>query len=181
MGWSDETKAPLNAWIEKNRKATLSENRDEIASVALEFDGHIKAILDDKRTKRPDDVTFELMNDVVMPPQGKRVMSDEELVSLIRSELSTMSSAVGIIFEFFIHYPDVLIHLKTNPQDIDNAVLEILRLHDPLITNRRRTTCPVTLHGIDIPKDAKITINWQSANRNPKAFHQADSFELHQS
>ncbi|UYZ68316.1 hypothetical protein LP090_01250 [Moraxella bovis] len=102
MGWSDETKAPLNAWIEKNRKATLSENRDEIASVALEFDGYIKAILDDKRTKRPDDVTFELMNDVVMLPQGERVMSDEELVSLIRNwtvgELSTMSSAVGIIF-----------------------------------------------------------------------------------
>ncbi|WP_435938517.1 hypothetical protein ACSF85_07405 [Moraxella bovoculi] len=24
MGWSDETKAPLNVWIEKNRKATLS-------------------------------------------------------------------------------------------------------------------------------------------------------------
>lgn len=185
MGWGDETEAPLNAWIEKNRKATLSQNRDEIASVALEFDGYIKAILDDKRTKRPDDVTFELMSDVVMLPQGKRVMSDEELVSLIRNwtvgELSTMSSAVGIIFEFFIHYPDVLIHLKANPQDIDNAVLEILRLHDPLITNRRRTTCPVTLHGIDIPKDVKITINWQSANRDPKAFHQADSFELHRS
>ncbi|UYZ68317.1 cytochrome P450 [Moraxella bovis] len=76
----------------------------------------------------------------------------------------------GLFFEFFIHHPDVLIHLKANPQDIDNAVLEILRLHDPLITNRRRTTCPVTLHGIDIPKDAKITINWQSANRAPKPF-----------
>lgn len=74
-----------------------------------------------------------------------------------------------------------MIHLKANPQDIDNAVLEILRLHDLLITNRRRTTCPVTLHGIYIPKDARITINWRSANRDPKAFHQADSFELHRS
>lgn len=149
MGWSDETKAPLNAWIGKNRKATLSQNQDEIASVALEFDGHIKAILDDKRTKHPDDVTFELMNDVVMLSKGKRVTSDEEPVLLIRDwtvgDLSTMSSAVGIIFEFSIHYPDVLIHLKANPQDIDNAILEILRLHDLLITNRRRTTYPVTL------------------------------------
>ncbi|WP_227540001.1 hypothetical protein [Moraxella bovoculi] len=38
-----------------------------------------------------------------------------------------------------------MIHLKANPQDIDNAILEILRLHDLLITNRRRTTYPVTL------------------------------------
>ncbi|KDN25027.1 cytochrome P450 [Moraxella bovoculi 237] len=69
-----------------------------------------------------------------------------------------------------------MIHLKANPQDIDNAVLEILRLHDLLITNRRRTTCPVTLHGIYIPKDAKITINWQSANRNPRSLLSSGQF-----
>lgn len=182
MGWGDDIEAPLDVWIEKNRKATLSQNRDDIASVALEFDGYIKAILDNKRANQPNDVTFELMNDVVLLPEGERLMSDDELVSLIRNwtvgELSTMSSAVGIIVEFFMHNPLVFAHLKANPQDIDKAVLEILRLHNPLITNRRRATCPVNVGGVDIPKDAKITINWQSANRDPKAFALADKFDL---
>ena len=49
MGWPACLEQPLTEWIEKNRVATLRRDREEIAKVALEFDGYIRQLLDERR------------------------------------------------------------------------------------------------------------------------------------
>lgn len=177
MGWPDSLEAPLTAWIEKNRRATLRGDRAEIAAVALEFDHYIRALLQERRASATDDITTELLHDVVHLPDGDRLMTEAELISLIRNwtvgELSTVSAAAGIIVRFLAAHPAEQARLRADTAAIPAAVEEIMRLEDPLVSNRRITTCPVTLGGRTLPAGSRVTLNWASVNRDEAAFADA--------
>ena len=177
MGWPEALEAPLTAWIEKNRRATLRGDRAEIAAVALEFDHYIRALLQERRASATDDITSELLHDVVHLPDGDRLMTEAELISLIRNwtvgELSTVSAAAGIIVRFLAAHPAEQARLRADSAAIPAAVEEIMRLEDPLVSNRRITTCPVTLGGRTLPAGSRVTLNWASVNRDEAAFADA--------
>ncbi|WHS50307.1 cytochrome P450 [Rothia sp. SD9660Na] len=179
MGWPESLEEALIAWMNKNRSATLKRDRAEIASVAVEFDGYIRALLDERRANPAlQDVTAELLHDrVELPGQKPRVMTDEEIVSLIRNwtvgELSTVSAIVGVIVNFLGENQGEADRLRQHPEYIGHAVEEILRLQDPLVANRRITTADVEVGGRTIPAGCPVTINWTSANRDEGAFEDA--------
>ncbi len=179
MGWPESLEEALIAWMNKNRSATLKRDRAEIASVAVEFDGYIRALLDERRANPAlQDVTAELLHDrVELPGQEPRVMTDEEIVSLIRNwtvgELSTVSAIVGVIVNFLGEHQGEADRLRQHPEYIGHAVEEILRLQDPLVANRRITTADVEVGGCTIPAGCPVTINWTSANRDEGAFEDA--------
>lgn len=179
MGWPESLEEALIAWMNKNRSATLKRDRAEIASVAVEFDGYIRALLDERRANPAlQDVTAELLHDrVELPGQEPRVMTDEEIVSLIRNwtvgELSTVSAIVGVIVNFLGEHQGEADRLRQHPEYIGHAVEEILRLQDPLVANRRITTADVEVGGRTIPAGCPVTINWTSANRDEDAFEDA--------
>lgn len=189
MGWPSSLEQPLIDWMEKNRAATLKRDREEIGKVALEFDGYIRALLQERKDageQAPADVTTELLNDVVdlreidSEPVDQRTMTDEELVSLIRNwtvgELSTVSACAGIIVNFLGTHPGEAQRLRENPSEIPAAVEEIMRLEDPLVTNRRVTTQDVEVGGRIIPAHSRVTLNWTSANRDENAFENAHQY-----
>lgn len=177
MGWPEALEAPLTAWIEKNRRATLRGDRAEIAAVALEFDHHIRALLQERHDNPRADITTELLHDVVHLPDGDRLMTEAELISLIRNwtvgELSTVSAAAGIIVRFLAAHPAEQARLRADTAAIPAAVEEIMRLEDPLVSNRRITTCPVTVGGRTLPAGSRVTLNWASVNRDEAAFADA--------
>lgn len=49
------------------------------------------------------------------------------------------------------------------------ATDEILRIHPPLVANRRRTTEPVTIGGQAIPAGERVMVLWASANRDERS------------
>ncbi|GGH62167.1 cytochrome P450 [Rothia aerolata] len=183
MGWPDSVEKPLLDWMEKNRLATLKRDREEMGKIALEFDGYIRELLDARREAPADqDVTAELLHDTVkLDGAEARTMTDEEIVSLIRNwtvgELSTISAIVGVIVNFFGENPEEADRLRKAPEYIGHAVEEILRLQDPLVTNRRVTTQEVEVGGRTIPAGCPVTINWTSANRDEDAFEDAHTYK----
>ena len=184
MGWPESLEAPLTAWIEKNRRATLRGDRAEIGAVALEFDQYIRALLQERREAgdaAPRDITSELPHDIVHLPGGARPMTEEELISLIRNwtvgELSTVSAAAGILVRFLAAHPDEQARLRADTAAIPAAVEEIMRLEDPLVSNRRITTREVTLGGRTLPAGSRVTLNWASVNRDDAAFPDALAYQ----
>lgn len=183
MGWPESLEEPMIAWMEKNRVATLKRDREEIGKVALEFDGYIRDLLNERRDAPADqDVTTELLHDIVeLPGEEPRTMTDEEIVSLIRNwtvgELSTVSAIVGVIVNFLGEHPEEADRLRKAPEHTAHAVEEILRLQDPLVTNRRLTTQEVEVGGRTIPAGCPVTINWTSANRDEDAFEDAHEYK----
>lgn len=197
MGWPACLEQPLTEWIEKNRVATLRRDRAEIAKVALEFDGYIRQLLDERREDaaagKPKDVTAELLTDIVdLPGEEPRTMTDEEIVSLIRNwtvgELSTVSATVGVFVNFLACNRAEQDRLRASLADgnalddrseIALAVEEIMRLEDTLVTNRRVTTRDTELGGRTLPAGSRVTINWASANRDEDAFEDALTYNPH--
>ncbi|WP_424109701.1 cytochrome P450 [Rothia mucilaginosa] len=197
MGWPACLEQPLTEWIEKNRVATLRRDREEIAKVALEFDGYIRQLLDERREDaaagNPKDVTAELLTDTVqLPGEEPRAMTDEEIVSLIRNwtvgELSTVSATVGVFVNFLARNRAEQDRLRASlaegnalddRSEIALAVEEIMRLEDTLVTNRRITTQDTELGGRTLPAGSRVTINWASANRDEDAFEDALTYNPH--
>jgi len=183
MGWPDSLHQPLADWVMKNHRATLARDRAAMADVAQEFDGYIRDLLDSRRQageQAPDDVTTRLMREQI---DGKP-MTDEELVSLLRNwtvgELATISASISILANYLAERPDLLNDLKASPDQLPEAIDEILRMDAPLISNRRITTRDVEIGGRNIPAGEKITILWASANRDEETFGDPDSFCPHQ-
>ena len=181
LGWHVELEEPLRAWVRKNHAATLARDRDAMAAIAVEFDGYIRALLDERRalgTDAPHDITTELLGDTVFG----RPVSDEELVSLLRNwtvgELSTIAASVGIVAQFLATHPEIQDQLRADDALVGPAVDDILRIHAPLIANRRVTTRPVSLSGRELDAGDRVTVMWAAANRDPEVFGDPDEFRL---
>lgn len=181
LGWPAELEEPLRRWTRRNHEATLARDTAAMALVATEFDGYIRDLLTARRragAAAPDDLTTRLLGERVWD----RPMTDDELVSLLRNwtvgELSTIAASVGILVHFLAHHPDVAQQLRDDPSSIGRANDEILRIHAPLVANRRVTTRAVEVGGRSIPAGDRVTVIWASANRDEAVFGDPDEFRL---
>lgn len=181
MGWPVELHAPLRQWVRKNHAATRSRDRAAMATVAMEFDDHIRAVLTSRRSLSSmgsHDVASELLSESVLG----RPLRDEEIVSILRNwtvgELATISASIGILVHFFARRAGVMEYLRRNAESIPAAIDEVLRIDAPLMTNRRVAKRAVTLGGQSIQPGERVTLMWASANRDETVFGDPDSFRL---
>lgn len=181
MGWPSDLHEPLRQWVLKNQQATLGGHRAATAAVAQEFDSEIRRLLDLRReagTGAPSDVTTELLHATV----DGRHLTDEEIVSIVRNwtvgELGTIAASVGIIAHFLATRPKVQNRLRAEPALLSAAIDEVLRIHAPLIANRRVTTSAVTIGDRAIEAGQRLTLIWASANRDDEVFRDPDEFQL---
>src|SRR5690606_28624854 len=140
LGWPESLHEPLRQWTLKNHRATLSGDRTEQAAVATEFDDTIRQLLDVRRAAGgtvPEDITAHLMRNESL---GRR-LNDEEIVSILRNwtvgELGTIAASVGILVHYLAAHASVQSLLRQAPEHLPAAIDEILRIHPPLILNRR--------------------------------------------
>ena len=71
--------------------------------------------------------------------------------------------------------------IVADPTLIRNAVEEILRFESSQISWRRITTKPAEIGEWKLPSDAKIFLNFASANRDESVFEDPDLFDIHRS
>ncbi|MBV6271566.1 cytochrome P450 [Alcaligenaceae bacterium CGII-47] len=181
LGWPDSVHEPLYQWIHKKNAATQSGEHAALALVATEFDSTIRNLLAARRKagdQVPDDATTRLMNEQV----GARALNETEIVSILRNwtvgELGTMAASVGIIANYLATHASLQQKLRDTPSLIDAANNEILRIHAPLLANRRRTTQAVCLGDTNLEAGERVSVLWVSANRDPSVFENPDEFRL---
>jgi cytochrome P450 len=181
MGWPDALHAPLREWMRRNRQATLVQDREAMDAIALEFDGYISALLDVRRKagdQAPEDLTTALLHERI---EG-RPLSDEEIVSIVRNwtvgELGTIAASVGILAHFLACHDAVQDQLRADHTLLPAAIDEILRIHAPLISNRRVATRATEVGGCPLAAGERLTLLWASANRDEAVFGDPDEFRL---
>lgn len=181
MGWPDTLHDPLREWTVKNQRATLAMDRAAMAAVAMEFDHYISEQIERRRAAgpdAPDDVTTELLHDTV----DGRAVTNAEIVSIVRNwtvgELATIAASAGIIAHHLSTQRGLQAQLREEAHDLEAASDEILRIHPPLIANRRRTTRDVTIGECDIPAGEHLLVVWASVNRDEDIFGDPDEFRL---
>lgn len=181
LGWPDTMHQPLHQWVRHKNAAVLSGDHDDLAAVAAEFDETIRTLLASRREagdEAPDDATTRLMRETV----GGRPLTEAEIVNILRNwtvgELGTMASSVGIIADYLATHPQLQQDLRDQPSLIGAANDEILRIHAPLISNRRRATRPVCLGTETLQAGDRLSVIWASANRDEAVFGDPDEFRL---
>jgi cytochrome P450 len=181
LGWPTNMYEPLRLWTQKNHKATFAEDRAAMAKIAREFDGYVDGLLQVRRAagaQASDDITTSLLRQQVWA----RPLRDEEIVSVLRNwtvgEVGTISAAVGILVHYISEHADLQQRLRAQPSLLPDAIEEILRIHGPLVANRRITTRPVEIGGRKIGAGERISLIWISANQDGRVFEDQKAFRL---
>lgn len=183
LGWPAALEDRLVDWVAENHAATRSGDRSWTAKVAEAFDELIRCVLEPRRgagrEDAADDVTARLMRTEV----NGRTLTDEEIVSVLRNwtggDLGSIAQCVGVLLHYLATRPVLQDHLRSGAPDaeIDAVIDEILRIDDPFVSNRRVTTCPVTIGGVALPQGARVKLNWTSANRDEAVFGDPDAMD----
>ncbi|GAB3414348.1 cytochrome P450 [Massilia agilis] len=181
LGWPGELHDPLRRWTRKNHAATLARDRAAMEAVAFEFDGYIRELLAVRRSagaSAPADLTTSLLREHL----DGRPLDEEEIISILRNwtvgELSTIAASVGILAHYLATWPALQQQLRREPALVPSAIDEILRLHAPLISNRRVLARPVEIGGQKLAAGERVTLMWASANRDEAVFDEPETFRL---
>lgn len=181
LGWPGTLHEPLLQWARRNHKATLAKDTAAMAAVALEFDFYISDLLEARRAagaNAPEDITTDLLSQEM----DGTPLGHDEIVSILRNwtvgELGTIAACVGILGHYLALNPQFQRQLRENADLLPAAIDEILRIHAPLISNRRVATRPVEIGGRRIAAGERITLIWASANRDEDVFGDPDEFQL---
>ncbi|MDO5735405.1 MAG: cytochrome P450 [Propionibacteriaceae bacterium] len=180
LGWPQELEPRLLEWMADNHAATRSGDRAWMADVADQFDEIIRSVILPRRAAGADahdDVTTRLCRDEV---DGRR-LTEAEIVSILRNwtggDLGSIALCVGVLMAHLAEEPPMAEWLRSaTDSEVDAIIDEILRIDDPFVSNRRVTTCPVTVSGQEIPEGARVKLHWTSANRDEAVFD-SDRFD----
>lgn len=181
LGWRSEHQDFLRDWMNRSTAATHNQDRQAQSAIAREFERFIAERLEERRLAGagPDqDVTASLMLETV---EG-HPLTDAEVASILRNwtagEIGTMASAIGIVVHYLTQFPDLQEELRRDSAVLSAAIDEILRIHGPLVQNRRVTTRAVEFGGRSIGAGERISLNWVAANRDGAVFENPDDFSL---
>ena len=181
LGWPRALEGRLVAWVGDNAAATRSGDRARTAAVAADFDRIIATVVEPRLT---DDTTAEgdVTRQLITDTNFGRPLHREEIVSVLRNwtggDLSSMALCIGVILHRLSTDTALQEHLRFGvPQAEFEAIIdEILRLDSPFVSNRRVTTRPVTIGGVDLPEGQRVRLHWTAANLDPAAFGEPGEF-----
>ncbi|MGP5272229.1 cytochrome P450 [Psychrobacter faecalis] len=204
LGWPTELEPRLLQWMRDNHSATRSKDNLKMAQVAQDFDDIIRSVIQPYRNTDEvagmfkastaetntagnniaNNVNHSLdMNSVTAQLCRERIdgreLSEAELVSILRNwtggDLGSIALCVGVIIAHIVKHPEqVSVWLQATDSELETIIDEILRIDDPFVSNRRITTCPVSIGAHKLPKGARVQLNWTSANRDEAVFGDND-------
>jgi cytochrome P450 len=184
LGWPPDIEDELVAWMADNYAATRSGDRARTAVVAARFDELVGRQVRARREAgegAPPDVTTRLLHETV----DGRPLTDDEVVSILRNwtagDLGSLAASLGVLVHRLATHPDRQDIARERVARgehtaIETAIEEVLRIDDPFVANRRRTTREATVAGQTIPAGDRVLLNWTAANRDPLVFGDPDAF-----
>lgn len=144
----------------------LTSAADAVADLYRYFGGLIK----ERRVRPQDDMISALLASDVDGEQ----LTDAEILGfcfvMIAGGNDTTTGLVGGAAALLTECHDQRQRLIEDPQRIQNAVEEFLRLTSPVQGLSRTTTREVTLRGRTLPAGRKVHLLYGSANRDPREF-----------
>ena len=150
-----------------------------------ELEDYFIVLLDDRRALRaagkemPDDLISAL---IIAAEDAPRPVADFDMLSVLLQLLvggnETTTSLITNCVWRLLERRELWEQVVADPSLVDVAVEESLRHDAPVLGLFRTNTCPVTLHGVEIPTDSKVQLLYSAADRDPDVFDDPDTFRL---
>lgn len=140
-------------------------------------------IIQDRRANPCDDMISRLCAVEVDREDGTRTCLDDIEIAgfctlLGGAGAETVAKLVGIAAVIFSRHRDQWEQLRADRSKIPAAVEELLRYEGPVQYDCRYVMKDVELHGAVIPAGSAVMLLGASANRDERAFTDADAFDI---
>ena len=113
-------------------------------------------------------------------PEGEQ-LSEAELLSMAMLLLLAGNETTTNLITNFVRlldaFPDQAARLRADPALADGAVEETLRMRNSIRNIDRFALQDVEMHGVTIPKGARVVVWLTAANRDPAVFDNPDDFK----
>jgi cytochrome P450 len=181
LGVPDEDHERFAAW---NKAVTwalgfqLAAHRDEVEWGMDGMDSYVLGLVEARRREPRDDLVTAL---VEAEEQGDR-LSDAELRTLIASLLfagyDTTRNQLGLAMFMFAEHPSQWALLRERPELAGPAVEEVMRFRGAVGVAPRIVAEDLEIDGYSLPAGTILSLSTSSANHDPAAFVDPDSFDI---
>ncbi len=126
--------------------------------------------------------TLIAASDFAAPKASQERLSELELlhncIFLLNAGHETTTNLIGNSIDLLIRNPDAMRDLRNNPDCIDTAVEEFLRMESSNQLGNRRAARDTSLAGVEITAGSYVHIGIGAANRDPAQFPAADHLDI---
>ena len=144
----------------------------------FELFAYLQKVIDTRVEERRDDLISALLDAEV---DGEHLLAAEVLgftLVLLAAGFETTKNLVGNTVWLLDRHREARARLVAAPALVPAAIEEVLRFESPVIGLARTTTRDVEVRGVLIPEGARVQMNYASANRDDRAFVDADRFDI---
>jgi cytochrome P450 family 150 subfamily A5 len=134
--------------------------------------------IEDRRREPREDVLTGLATATF--PDG----STPEVIDVVRVATNVFSAGqettvrlLGSALKILAERPDIQQLLRRERDRVPNFIEETLRIESPVKGDVRLSRVPSTVGGVDIPAGTTLMVLNGAANRDPKQFHEPDTFD----
>src|SRR5712692_836847 len=126
--------------------------------------------------------TLIAASDFAAPKAAQERLSELELlhncIFLLNAGHETTTNLIGNSIDLLIRNPDAMRDLQNNPDCIDTAVEEFLRMESSNQLGNRRAARDTSLGGVEIAAGSYVHIGIGAANRDPAQFENPDRLDI---
>lgn len=150
----------------------------EVAVRVLDdFAALIEQVLDEKRSQPGDDHLSWLVareSEGVLNREEVRIFANCLGFAGVDTTINLLGNGTGLLARF----PEQRRKLIENPELLDGAIEEMLRMEPPAQGLPRRLTADLELHGTVIPSGSEISLVFAAANHDPDHYPDPETFDI---
>ncbi|MBX7453776.1 cytochrome P450 [Mycolicibacterium poriferae] len=185
LGVPSDRRQQVRQWVDSSlhREPGQIEMSPEGQQAVAEAMALYYELIQQRRAEPRDDMFTRLVQAEIEREDGqKESLEDIEIAGFATllggAGAETVTKLIGNAAVTFAQNPDQWQKLLDDRDKIPAAVEELLRYEAPAQYNVRRSMREVTLHGVTIPAGKPVFLLGGSANRDPEAFTDADTFDI---
>lgn len=185
LGVPEESAQQVRHWIDDSlhREIGQVETGEQAMQANIEQAMFYLDLVAKRRAEPQDDLFTKLVQAELERDSGEMDKLDDLEIAAFASLLGgagaeTVTKLVGNAVYMFAKNPDQWQMLREDRSKISGAVEELLRYEAPSQYNVRRNMRDVHLHGTTIPEGSPVFLIAGSANRDERAWTDADTFDI---
>jgi cytochrome P450 len=185
LGVPEEYRQQVREWVDTSlhREPGQIDMSDEGMQAVADSMALYYQLIQERRAEPRDDMFSRLIAADVERQDGEKESLDDFEIAGFATLLGgagaeTVTKLVGNAAVVFARNPDQWQKLLDDRSKIPAAVEELLRYEAPAQYNVRRSMREVQLHGVTIPAGKPVFLIAGSANRDPEAFTEPDTFDI---
>jgi cytochrome P450 len=185
VGIPEEDRSAYRGWVDKGLERDPETGKAPPGALEGMLSGsrYVGELLALRRKDPRDDLVSLLAHSEYEDADGRRKhLADHEVVAFVgllaAAGAETTTKLLGNCMVYLARHPDQRRRLWEDPRRIPQAVEEVLRFDAPSQFQGRVAMRDVVVHGVEIPRGARVALVTGAACRDEREFPEPDRFDI---